>query len=292
MIKLIATDMDGTFLDNSHKITNTNMEAVDFVRNNGIEFVIATGRAFYEAIHPMKEANLKCDIICFNGGVTYDKEGNLLNLISLDPKDSFFIAQIFKAAGVSYQLYTKNKVYTSNIENDVQAYVDLIEGQGGNADKDRIMTEAKARQEQGYLVETDNVDIFINEEDNPVIKIIGISSDKEKLAVAKRFLEENSNLSVTSSGESNLEVMNKNATKGNALKSIASIKNIEVDEIMALGDNLNDLSMLEFAKYSVAMKNGNENIKKVAKYISELTNNESGVGDMIYKIIREENGIK
>lgn len=283
--------MDGTFLDNSHKITNTNMEAVEFVRNNGIEFVIATGRAFYEAAHPMEEANLKCDIICFNGGITYDSNGNILNLISLEPKDSFFIAQIFKTVGISYQLYTKDRVYTNSIENDVQAYVDLIENQGGKADKERIMMEAIERQKQGYLIETDNIDAFINEENNPVIKMIGISTDKEKLSIAKKFLEENSNLSVTSSGDCNLEVMNRNATKGNAVKSLANSKNINEDEIMALGDNLNDMSMLEVAKYSVAMKNGNDNIKKIAKYISDKSNNESGVGDMIYKIIREENGI-
>lgn len=53
MIKLIASDMDGTFLSNTHQISEKNIEAVNYAKENGIEFVIATGRAYYEAAKPL-----------------------------------------------------------------------------------------------------------------------------------------------------------------------------------------------------------------------------------------------
>lgn len=289
MIKLIASDMDGTFLSNTHQISEKNIEAVNYAKENGIEFVIATGRAYYEAAKPLQEANLESELICFNGGITYDKEGNILDIVDLKPKDSYYIMEVFKSLGISYQLYTQNCVYTENIETDIQAFVDLIESHGVKADKEHIIAESKERQAKGHLVEVENVDLYINEPNNPLIKIIGISNDLNKLAKATSLLEGNKELSVTSSGENNVEVMHKNATKGIALKKFADKKNISLEATMALGDNLNDFSMLEVVKYSVAMANGNNKLKKIAEYITEHTNDNSGVGNAIFKIVEEVN---
>lgn len=152
----------------------------------------------------------------------------------------------------------------------------------------KIKEEAKKRMKDGYLTETENIDLHINEPSNPTIKVIGISSDIEKLKQAEKLLSANSKLSVTSSGLNNIEIMNKNATKGKALENLANSKNITANEIIAIGDNLNDLSMLEFAKYSVAMKNGHQEVKDIARYTTEKTNDESGVSHTI-KILIEKN---
>lgn len=288
MIKLIASDMDGTLLNNNHEITKENISCIEFAKENNIEFIIATGRAYYEAFPLLKENNINCELICFNGGVSYDINGNILNMIPLYPKDIYYIIEILKSFGINYQLYTKNTVYTKSSEYDIQAYVDLIEQSGGVANVKKIKEEAKKRMKDGYLTETENIDLHINEPSNPTIKVIGISSDIEKLKQAEKLLSANSKLSVTSSGLNNIEIMNKNATKGKALENLANSKNITANEIIAIGDNLNDLSMLEFAKYSVAMKNGHQEVKDIARYTTEKTNDESGVSHTI-KILIEKN---
>lgn len=292
MIKLIATDMDGTFLNNAHEISTENSLAVDFATGNNIEFVIATGRAYYEAMPVLKDASFKCDIITFNGGITYDKDGNILNISPLEAKDGYFITQVFDSLGITYQIYTKNTVYTPSIETDIQAYIDLIESHGAVADREAIIAESLTRQRNGHLTEVDNVVHYINETNNPLIKIIGVSKEKDKLEQAIKLLEENSNLSVTSSGPLNIEVMSKNATKGNALQNLAKEKNISLENTVALGDNLNDSSMLDIVEYSVAMKNGNPLVKEKAKFITERSNDDSGFAHEVIKLLENINNLK
>ena len=79
MIKLIASDMDGTLLNHNHKIPKENVELINYAKNQGIEFVVATGRAYYEALPALNEENINCDVISFNGGIVYDKNGNIIH---------------------------------------------------------------------------------------------------------------------------------------------------------------------------------------------------------------------
>lgn len=291
MIKLIATDMDGTFLNSNNKITKENSEAIEFARNNGVEFLIATGRAYYEALEVIEEANLKTEILTLNGAVNYDIKGNITKIFPLDVKDSLFIINELKSIGLTCKIYAKNCLYTDNMSEYIQAFIDLVEEQGVKPDKKHIVKEALARQAKGHIVEVENIEDYIDIADNPTIKIIVLNQDKEKLAKAKEILEKNPNIEVTSSGANNLEIINKNASKGNALRAICQQKNISLDNVMTLGDNLNDISMIEISKYSVAMKNANPQLKEKAKYLADFDNNNSGVGKMIKKLLKEINGI-
>ena len=106
---------------------------------------------------------------------------------------------------------------------------------------------------------------------------------------AKELLADNANITVTSSGPNNIEIMDKNATKGYALKQISEIYNIPLDNILAIGDNLNDEPMLKLVKYSVAMENAVPELKKISRYITDKPNSESGVADTVTKILQEEN---
>ena len=80
MIKLIASDMDGTLLNNEHKIPEKNVELIKYAQNNNIEFVVATGRAYYEALPALEENNIVCDVISFNGGVVYNKNKEIISI--------------------------------------------------------------------------------------------------------------------------------------------------------------------------------------------------------------------
>ena len=292
MIKLIASDMDGTLLNHNHKIPKENVKLINFAKNQGIEFVVATGRAYYEALPALNEENINCDVISFNGGIVYDKNGNIISITPMLPKDLYYTIEILKSFDISYQLYTKNTIYTTSIETDINAYIDLIRSNGYEPDVEHLRAEAQQKLEVGYITEVENIELYLNEKENPPIKIIAISNDISKLENAAKLLSENTSISVTSSGANNIEIMHKNATKGTALKEIAKIYGINLENAVAIGDNLNDQAMLDIVGYSVAMKNGNTILKEQAKYVTEKTNSEGGVADTIFKLIEENNEIK
>ena len=292
MIKLIASDMDGTLLNHNHKIPKENVKLINFAKNQGIEFVVATGRAYYEALPALNEENINCDVISFNGGIVYDKNGNIISITPMLPKDLYYTIEILKSFDISYQLYTKNTIYTKSIETDINAYIDLIRSNGYDPDVEHLRAEAQQKLDVGYITEVENIELYLNEKENPPIKIIAISNDISKLENAAKLLSENTSISVTSSGANNIEIMHKNATKGKALKEIAKIYGINLENAVAIGDNLNDQAMLDIVGYSVAMKNGNTILKEQAKYVTEKTNSEGGVADTIFKLIEENNEIK
>lgn len=292
MIKLIASDMDGTLLNHNHKIPKENVELINYAKNQGIEFVVATGRAYYEALPALNEENISCDVISFNGGIVYDKNGNIISITPMVTKDLYYTIEILKSFDISYQLYTKNTIYTRSIETDINAYIDLIRSNGYEPDVEHLRAEAQQKLDLGYITEVDNIELYLNEEENPPIKIIAISNNITKLENATKLLSANKNISVTSSGANNIEIMHKNATKGEALKEIAKIYGINLKNTVAIGDNLNDQAMLDIVGYSVAMKNGNKILKEQAKYVTEKTNSEGGVADTIFKLIEQNNEIK
>ena len=292
MIKLIASDMDGTLLNHNHKIPKENVELINYAKNQGIEFVVATGRAYYEALPALNEENINCDVISFNGGIVYDKNGNIISITPMLPKDLYYTIEILKSFDISYQLYTKNTIYTTSIETDINAYIDLIRSNGYEPDVEHLRAEAQQKLDVGYITEVENIELYLNEKENPPIKIIAISNDISKLENAAKLLSENTSISVTSSGANNIEIMHKNATKGEALKEIAKIYGINLENAVAIGDNLNDQAMLDIVGYSVAMKNGNIKLKEQAKYVTEKTNSEGGVADTIFKLIEQNNKIK
>ena len=292
MIKLIASDMDGTLLNHNHKIPKENVKLINFAKNQGIEFVVATGRAYYEALPALNEENINCDVISFNGGIVYDKNGTIISITPMVPKDLYYTIEILKSFDISYQLYTKNTIYTTSIETDINAYIDLIRSNGYEPDVAHLRAEAQQKLDLGYITEVENIELYLNEEENPPIKIIAISNDLSKLENATKLLSENTNISVTSSGANNIEIMHKNATKGEALKEIAKIYGINLENTIAIGDNLNDQAMLDIVGYSIAMKNGNTILKEEAKYVTEKTNSEGGVADTIFKLIEQNNEIK
>ena len=289
MIKLIASDMDGTLLNSDHKIPKENIELIKFAQKNGIQFVVATGRAYYEALPALNNENIKCDVISFNGGIIYDKNGNIINITPMKLKDLYYTIEILKSLEISYQLYTKNTIYTNSIETDITAYIDLIRANGEEPNEQHLRQEARNRLALGHITEVNNIELYLNQENNPAIKVIGISNDLEKLKHATELLSGNDNISVTSSGANNVEIMDKKATKGEALKIVADIHDINLRNAIAIGDNLNDQAMLDIVEYSIAMKNGNKDLQKTSKFITEKTNSEGGVADSVMKLLKGKN---
>ena len=116
-------------------------------------------------------------------------------------------------------------------------------------------------------------------------KIVVFSTEGQKvLGPLREELSQNDNLVVTSSGARNIEINHVNAQKGVALQAYADSLNIPMDNVMAIGDNNNDVSMLKAAGISYAMGKGSDEVKLLAKHVT-APNTEDGAGIAIEEVL-------
>lgn len=288
MIKLIATDMDGTLLNAAHEISQENQEAIKFAQEHGITVVIATGRAFYEANTPVAETDLKVPYICLNGAEVRDETFNIMSTSHLNHSLVSKITSTLKEKDIYYQVYTNRGIYTENPQRDLEIYIDIAERAGQKADVEKIENSIQKRIDNGTLKIVDNYDKIEDIPGELIMKILAFDSDLGKIDLVGQELAQSPNLAVSSSSRGNLEITHSDAQKGIALSTIAKQLGIDLKDVMALGDNLNDVSMLERVGYSVAMDNAAPEVKTVAKYVID-SNENSGVGKAIKKFLKEEN---
>ena len=280
--------MDGTLLNAAHEISQENQEAIKFAQEHGITVVIATGRAFYEANTPVAETDLKVPYICLNGAEVRDETFNTMSTSHLNHSLVSKITSTLKEKDIYYQVYTNRGIYTENPQRDLEIYIDIAERAGQKADVEKIENSIQKRIDNGTLKIVDNYDKIEDIPGELIMKILAFDSDLGKIDLVGQELAQSPNLAVSSSSRGNLEITHSDAQKGIALSTIAKQLGIDLKDVMALGDNLNDVSMLERVGYSVAMDNAAPEVKTVAKYVTD-SNENSGVGKAIMKFLKEEN---
>ena len=128
-------------------------------------------------------------------------------------------------------------------------------------------------------------DHIIEQHGKEIFKIFGSSFNKVHLDNARKKLELLPGLAISSSGAGNLEITNINAQKGIAVEKYAKTKGISMKEVMVIGDNYNDLSMMKVAGYSVAMGNAPAEIQAACTTVT-TTNEFDGVGMAIESALR------
>lgn len=280
--------MDGTLLNAAHEISEENIQAIKYAQSLGITVVIATGRAFYEANTPVNQTDLKVPYICLNGAEVRDESFNIMSTSNLNRELINRITEELNHEDVYYQVYTNLGIYTENPQRDLDIYIDIAERAGQTADVEKIKQGIQKRIDNGTLKVVENYDKIEKTPGEIVMKILAFDSDLSKIERVSRKLAESGSLAVSSSSRGNIEITHSDAQKGIALETIAERLNIDMQNVMAIGDNLNDVSMLERVGYPVAMDNATEEVKQVAKYVTE-TNEQSGVGKAIMKLIQENN---
>lgn len=280
--------MDGTLLNAAHEISEENIQAIKYAQSLGITVVIATGRAFYEANTPVNQTDLKVPYICLNGAEVRDESFNIMSTSNLNRELINRITEELNHEDVYYQVYTNLGIYTENPQKDLDIYIDIAERAGQTADVEKIKQGIQKRIDNGTLKVVENYDKIEKTPGEIVMKILAFDSDLSKIERVSRKLAESGSLAVSSSSRGNIEITHSDAQKGIALETIAERLNIDMQNVMAIGDNLNDVSMLERVGYPVAMDNATEEVKQVAKYVTE-TNEQSGVGKAIMKLIQENN---
>ncbi|MBS4537790.1 HAD family phosphatase [Clostridium sp. D2Q-11] len=269
--KLIAIDMDGTLLDNEGKVSEENRKAIKMATDKGIQVVISTGRIFTSAIYFAKFVGVITPIIACNGAYVseYHRENVLLHH-PINKEDVQKIIEVFEKNNLYYHFYDNEIFYTKDLDYNSLKYYEWNE---------------KQKEENKIHIEIINNPIeFVHNNDIKIYKFVVMDKDIEKIMRVRKELSLNENIEIVSSWHSSLDIMYKGVSKGKALKELCNIYDIKREEVIAIGDNENDLSMLEFAGTSVAMENGIDLVKEYATFVTD-TNDNDGVAKAIKKYI-------
>ncbi len=262
---LIALDMDGTLLNNNNQISNLTKNYLIKLASQGHKIIISSGRPIRGIISYYKELKLNTPIICYNGAYIYPGKENIEEYcFSFSYK---LIKQIINDITYEYIdniiLETNDDIYLLHEDKTLEPYFST---QGMNVHIGLI--------ENNLFQDTMTMLIKVKDPKyNPIIEQAINKYDNIKL----RFW----------SGEwlKISEIYHINTNKGKALEKIAEYYNINKEHIIAFGDADNDIELLKYAGISVAMKNGEEKIKEIAKLISLEDNNNDGIKLTLEKII-------
>lgn len=284
MIKLIASDMDGTLLNSKHTISQGNLEAIRKAQELGVKFAIVTGRSF-DGVKPIAdEFNLDCEYILMNGAEYRDRDGNILENIALDKEKVKTIMEAMEEADLCIELFTNVGTLTSSYDKVKESIEDRVRSLNPKSSDDEV---------QDFLDEfigRRKITIFnsINElmdDKIDIYKIITFNKDVELIKKIKEKLKGISGLSVVSTFANDIEVSDIEAQKGLILAKVAEKMGLERDEVMPIGDSFNDYSMFTEFKNTCAMENGIPEIKELAGFITD-TNDNDGVAKAIYKMLK------
>ncbi|AXI10165.1 Cof-type HAD-IIB family hydrolase [Oceanobacillus zhaokaii] len=286
MVKLIALDLDGTTLNEESKISQQNLEAIKFAQKNGIEVVIATGRAYFDVQNTFENTGIKTWIIGANGATIHHPNGELFFDIPLDKQDAFEIMSWLEEENYYYEVFSNHSIYTPQNGRELLA-IEIDRAKSANSDNqiENLKNSAQIQFSQtGFSFINSYKDLL--KKDADYYNILAFTFDEEKLKMGREKFRNRKDLTLVSSAKHNFELEHKDASKGNALKILANKLGINIADTAAVGDSYNDLSMLRIAGKSAAMGNADQEIKDSCHEVT-LSNREDGVAHFIYSLLNE-----
>lgn len=287
MIKLVACDLDGTLFNSNMTVSDTNTQAVKNAQNNGIEFLIATGRAPRESRSILKDADLNTGFISLNGALVFNEEGKLIVKHSIPTNKAIQIVNLLHDAGFYFEIVTEKQVYSENLEQRITNVAHLMVDLNPLLDFRQAVAISASNKTITNMKQVPSFTKLLSDPKIEVMKFIAFDSrGHEAFADVKEEIAKLGDLVVTSSSSSNIEINAVKAQKGLALLDYAKLKNIKQNEIAAIGDNLNDESMIRAAGVGVAMGNAIPLIKDIAQ-VTTKNNNEDGVAYILNQFVKE-----
>lgn len=285
MIKLIASDLDGTLVNSNHYISQENVNAIRKAQDKGAEFIVATGRAFEDAKNQVMDSGIKCKYLVMNGSEIRNESGDILYSDYLSEETVMKVVESLLVEGLYVELYTTDGIYTVNDEDSSKmAFAYKANFFFPNISIEEAYKDAEGHPEYEKVRRIDTLeDLWIR--NLQVGKIISFSSDVEKLNRLREHLPREFAVAASGSFLINIEITTQSSEKGNAVRSYARMKGISLSEVMTIGDGLNDISMMDEAfGFTVAMGNGLPEVKEKAKYLTS-SNDQDGVAAIIDKLI-------
>lgn len=258
-IKLIVADLDGTLLK-SDKSLDDNIK--DVISGQDYKFTIASGRSMVLVKKFISELNIDLPYITNNGAEIYQSDA-CVKQYSIPDEEVRFILNLVQEFDLECHANAENCIYT-------MGKIDLI--------------LPFRKRFEGVLPIVDNASIH-EVCANTINKIMCIDKDLDKVQEFANKINLYCEHVHCERAEGNAFVMvNRQASKGLALKNLLKLLHISSEEVVVFGDNYNDVSMFEAVKYSVCMENADKDVKDKATFICG-SNDRNGVSDFIQKYI-------
>lgn len=269
--KAIFLDMDGTILDHHNKVSLNTKKVIDELRANGIYVFIATGRSFDEIEGVVPEGFTVDGIVSSNGMAGYVGQEvvfehslpiKLVETIIEKARENKIYYEVFPYGAPRFTL-KQDQPYVEAEINDPKP-----DGVGIN----EWLSRKKAIKEE--INWSDSID------GSEFSKFYFFSRTKEHINQWKEVLEtikKDIDFTTSTSSDHNVEVMVANVNKATGIQEMLNKFGLSGSEIMAIGDSDNDIQMLNFADYSVAMQNASDHIKELTNDTTTYTCDEDGV---------------
>lgn len=284
MIKLLALDLDGTLLNSSGKIPEANKLAIRRAEEKGVKVTICTGRRFRDACPVGLELELNAPIICHNGALL-KYAGSLETVVAsiISPETVLEILRAGNSFGadamISVDPHGKGILLYDKISDDnipLQKYIAWSKRLHGAEAEDSVLhveslEKAVGNYEtvhvsfSGSCAKMAKMQVFLQDE---------LQSDVNILATVYPALD-----------FTLLDILPPDASKGIGLEKLAALNDLTAENVMAIGDNFNDLEMLEFAGTPVVMGNAVPELLETEGYETTLSNDENGVALAIERFI-------
>lgn len=290
MYKLIAVDLDGTMLNSYGEVTENTKRVLKQTKQKGAEVVIASGRSIDSIKYIASEIDSSKYMIAGNGAVVYDRSQNKILYEKYIPKNKALdIIQICEENSIYYNVYTNKTIIADGLRYNVLYYY-----------KENLKKED---QKKTHITLVENIENYIKEmnEDEKIMKIFICDKNKSVFnSIVRKFsvIEDIDILDVShmarkviKQGTEDIpieyyytEISMKDVDKWYALEFLIKKLGIQKEEVMAIGDNVNDKKMIEEAGKGIVMGGSTPKVSEVADYITLDCNNE-GVAKAIEKFI-------
>ncbi len=262
-IKLVAVDMDGTLLNRQKLVSKENKQAIKRAMDKGIYVTIATGRMPTSAVYFAKQLNMNCPVVSCNGGVVQPLDGSSPIFEAHFPEET--ITELIELC------YKRNWYIRWYIDDNIYVkYYDpkMFPAYGTTKGLKIIPVE------NNYASYTKNVTQIVVCDANHNIQ--HIYDEIAQIFGNKIGLQQNTGYS--------MDITPPGITKSVGLSKLADYLNIKPEEIMAVGDGDNDLTMIAYAGMGVAMENGIDDVKKIAQFITKDCD-DSGIAYVLEKFV-------
>lgn len=290
MYKLVAIDLDGTLLNSYGEVSNENKQAIKRAINKGVEIVLSSGRIGNSVESIANELGANNYYISGNGSMLYNMKEEKIEYENFISKEKMLkLIKICDENSIYYSIYTENMVITKSLKYNVVFY--------------NYENSKKAFDKRTNINIVQNVYEYVeNLEDNKFLKIT-ICDDSEIIfsRIIEKFKKINnidvldvSHMSrkIIKDGTEEVpieyyytEITNKNVDKWKAIEYLIEKINIKKEEVIAIGDNINDKLMIKNAGVGVAMGQSNPIIKEMADVVTQ-DNNNNGVANILNKILQ------
>jgi Cof subfamily protein (haloacid dehalogenase superfamily) len=269
--KLICIDMDGTLLNDKKIISERNLRAIRLASEKGVRIAVCTGRIFTSAEFFSELLGVKSPVIASNGAYIVEKDRDEVVYKAILGADKCKkLLSVFRQYDIDPHYYTRDTVFTEKLVYSSSFYAEV--------------NKTLPADKQVKIVLVKDWNEAFEEHEKEIFKGIAVNTDIDKIHKAKITLRGMEDFEVVSSRFDNFEVMNRGVSKGSSVKILADYYGITDDQVICIGDSENDLSMIKFAGLGVAMGNGDDEVKKASKYITD-NNNCDGVAKVIEKFV-------